>query len=269
MAPGTAPERVGPSGARRRTASQPERRASHAPRAAYLVANELRRRIVVGELHEGDALPSERELTDEFGVSRPTVREALRTLEAQRLLTAHRRAGARVHLPDRGVAAQYAALLLQVQDTTLADVLAARQLFEVAVVRTAAANPSDAVLTELRATWAAERDILDQPFAVARSVFERFHRLVIGLAGSFTASLVSDMLAVIIDRNLHTRLSTRIQDPRYLDNNQRSHEDHGQMIECFEQRDVEEAAKLWQRHLETNAHIILKTHGASTVDLLS
>ncbi len=48
------------------------------PKTAELVAAELRRKIVRGELAEGDALPSEAVLMAEFAVSRPTLREAYR-----------------------------------------------------------------------------------------------------------------------------------------------------------------------------------------------
>ena len=43
------------------------------PKTAELVAGNLRRQIITGELQEGDALPPESELTEHFGVSRPTL----------------------------------------------------------------------------------------------------------------------------------------------------------------------------------------------------
>ena len=54
------------------------------PKAAELVAAQLRGQIVRGELAEGDALPPEHELMQRFGVSRPTLREAFRVLEEKR-----------------------------------------------------------------------------------------------------------------------------------------------------------------------------------------
>jgi DNA-binding FadR family transcriptional regulator len=53
-----------------------------------MVATHLRRQIVLGELKEGDQLPSESVLMEEFGVSRPTLREAFRILEAEGAITA-------------------------------------------------------------------------------------------------------------------------------------------------------------------------------------
>src|SRR5690606_27941135 len=83
------------------------------PKAAELVAGRIRSQIVRGELREGDALPTEGELMKEFGVSRPTLREALRVLEAESLISVHRgsRGGARVRVPQSNVAADYAGLL--------------------------------------------------------------------------------------------------------------------------------------------------------------
>src|SRR5690349_4407942 len=80
------------------------------PKSAELVAQSLRLRIVRGELREGDGLPPENVLMQQFGVSRPTLREAFRILESEQLITVHRgaRGGGRVHAPNGDVAARYA-----------------------------------------------------------------------------------------------------------------------------------------------------------------
>ena len=67
------------------------------PKVAELVAAEIRRLIVRGEVEEGAALLPESELMVEFGVSRPTLREAFRILESESLISVTRgsRGGAR------------------------------------------------------------------------------------------------------------------------------------------------------------------------------
>src|SRR5437588_12748997 len=83
------------------------------PKAAELVAAQRRREIVRGQLAEGAALPTESALVAQFGVSRPTLREAFRVLEAEALITVSRgaRGGARVQVPKTEVAAGYAGLV--------------------------------------------------------------------------------------------------------------------------------------------------------------
>ena len=124
------------------------------PKAASLVADSLRRRIVLGDLVEGDALPNESELMRFYEVSRPTLREALRILETESLISVKRgaRGGARVAIPDASVTARHAALVLRLQGTTLEDVFVSRLIIEPAAVRLlaarAAADPD--VLAPLR-----------------------------------------------------------------------------------------------------------------------
>ena len=55
-----------------------------------MVAAELRRQIVLGKLKQDDQLPSENALMEQFGVSRPTLREAFRILESEGAITVRR-----------------------------------------------------------------------------------------------------------------------------------------------------------------------------------
>ena len=122
------------------------------PKMAELVASQLRRRIVTGELAEGDALPSEAVLMTQFGVSRPTLREAFRILEAESLIVVRRGAGGggRVQLPSDDVAARYAALVLEHRRTPVQDVWEARSLFEPPAAGVLAAHRSEADIAALR-----------------------------------------------------------------------------------------------------------------------
>jgi len=60
--------------------------AVRSPKTAELLAQTLRRMIVDGRLTDGDYLPHEADLTTHFQVSRPTLREAVRILESDRLV---------------------------------------------------------------------------------------------------------------------------------------------------------------------------------------
>ena len=101
------------------------------------IADELRRQIVSGELGEGDLIGHEPELIERFGVSRPSLREALRILEAEGLISVLRgvQGGVVVHHPDQRLTARTAALVLQTRNVSLADVFEARTVIEPAAVR--------------------------------------------------------------------------------------------------------------------------------------
>jgi len=94
------------------------------PKVSVVVAGQLRRSIIRGEFRPGDPLPNETELMELYDVSRPVVREALRIIESESLISVKRGAkgGARVQRPDIVVAARHTALLLQIDGATV-DVL--------------------------------------------------------------------------------------------------------------------------------------------------
>jgi DNA-binding FadR family transcriptional regulator len=101
---------------------------SHAPKTAQLVAWTLRRMVIDGQLQDGEYLPHEGELMEHFQISRPTLREAVRVLESDRLIEVRRksRTGARVSFPGAEIVASPAALLLEVSGASLGDVMIAR-----------------------------------------------------------------------------------------------------------------------------------------------
>jgi DNA-binding FadR family transcriptional regulator len=92
-------------------------------RRPMAVAAEIRSRIAEGSLREGDRLPPLPELSEEFGISRPTLRETLRILETELLvdLRSGDRAGAAIQMPTTQVAAQLAGIVMEARQATLGD----------------------------------------------------------------------------------------------------------------------------------------------------
>jgi DNA-binding FadR family transcriptional regulator len=121
-----------------------------------LVAERLRDRVVHGELQPGERLPNEAALATDFGVSRATVREALRVLAAQNLIRTSKGAGggSYVTLPSVGGVSEYVqssiSLLADAEDVTLEELLEARELLEVPAARLAAERRNEAELQRLR-----------------------------------------------------------------------------------------------------------------------
>ena len=102
------------------------------PRTADVVADRIRELIVTGQLADGERLPSLHSLLDEFGISGPTMREVLRMLESEGLITVQRGkiGGAIVHRPSYTDAASTMALVLRSHDTAIADVAMSLEILE-------------------------------------------------------------------------------------------------------------------------------------------
>jgi len=101
-------------------------------RVAEQVAGELRSRILAAGDDPSFHLPPQDELVRDFGVSFPSVREAIRILETEGLVTVRRGnvGGLQVHRPNESSAAYHLGLSLQAGRVTIGDLAAGLQLLE-------------------------------------------------------------------------------------------------------------------------------------------
>ncbi len=116
-----------------------------------MLAAELRRRILNGEFPEGTALPTERDLVEQTTLSRASVREAIRALEVQDLVTIRtgRSGGAFVHRPNSESMAASVRLLIQGSRLGFSTLLEAREGIEPFCALLAARHRTDDDLDEL------------------------------------------------------------------------------------------------------------------------
>lgn len=220
------------------------------PKTAEIVAKHVRDRIVRGELQDGDALPSENVLMGQFGISRPTLREAFRILEAEALITVRRgaRGGARVHPPSSEVAARYAAVVLQHRGATVADLQEARVILEAPLPGLLAASPDrDVVVEELEALLAQAEAQADDPEAMVALHFD-FHRLVIASTGNPAIMLLADLVEGVFEGAGWSYMQRR--DRLDADRNRRKAlRAHARLVTLIKEGDVAGATTLWHKHL--------------------
>ena len=105
-------------------------------RISEVIVEQVRLLIRQGQLSAGDRLPSERELCERFGVSRVTVREALRVLEANGLVEIRvgARGGAFVTAPSSRLVGEGISDLITLASLTAVEVTEARMVFELGIV---------------------------------------------------------------------------------------------------------------------------------------
>jgi DNA-binding FadR family transcriptional regulator len=180
-----------------------------APKTAELIADQLRSSIVRGVLKKGDSLPTEMELVKQFGVSRPTLREAFRILESESLIVVRRgsRGGVLVCSPETSVAARHFGLMLQMSGTTLTDVYEARKVFEPAAAELLAQRASPDDVADLKAAAGALAVLVNEgtegaDFAEWSAATFRFHDLIMERAGNNTLMLVGAVLREVITRHM-------------------------------------------------------------------
>lgn len=228
-----------------------------APKTAELVARTLRRMIVDGTLNDGDFLPNEAELMNYFGVSRPTLREAVRVLESERLVEVRRgsRTGARVRVPGPEIVARPAGLLLELSGATIADVLVARSAVEPLAARLLADDGKAKAFDELEQILVEDLPLSTEAtkFAAATA---HFHLRLVELSGNATLSMIAGMLHEITERHTAVAVARKRRVPKGdYDKLVRS---YNHLIELLRARDGDAAEAHWRRHMDNTRQILLR-----------
>lgn len=228
------------------------------PKTAELVADSIRKRIVQGDLGEGDTLPPEGQLVEQFSVSRPTLREAFRILETERLITVTRgsRTGARVNLPRVANVARYASYWLQAADIAVSDIYEARLALEPDVVRKLASTPAPDAVARLREE-AEKLSLLyeseqEREYLIAAA---EFHRVLVEVGGNQTLHFLTRLLQDVIEQYQARYIPTRSEDTERRAWMRRGVKSIGKLIDLIEVGDAEAAEAHWRLHL-VNANTV-------------
>ena len=234
-----------------------------------LIADEIRRLIIEGQLVEGELLGHEPELIERFGVSRPSLREALRILEAEGLITVVRgvHGGVRIHQADHRQAARTAALVLQARNVSLADVFEARTIIEPAAVRGVAQGRGRAAAAkELRALIAEQEEVIDDPEAFGK-VNALFHERLVSLAGNQTLTVLVEMLNEVVTRAV-TAVSQVDADGDSVATRRRGIRSQQRLVTLIEDGDADGAEAHWRTHMGVVGRVMLGQQAKTVVDLL-
>lgn len=242
------------------------------PKTAELVARQIRNAIIRSELVDGDTLPAEAQLIAEFEVSRPTIREAVRILESEGLVTVARgaRGGARVSSPNYEMVERAAGIILQSQRVRIGDLYEMRTLIEPPAARLVAERNSEVAVPILRAFIEDEMGNIKNRMAVTLLIAE-FHRLLMDLSGNRTLNMFSQALRGLVDA--HLSLSTRRRlavDPDMSEKQLRfGLKSHSRLVDLIEAKDGDAAEAHWKRHMVAAGEVWLEQVGRdTTVELL-
>ena len=230
--------------------------AVRSPKTAELVAGTLRRMVVDGQLKDGDFLPNEAELMAHFGVSRPTLREAVRVLESERLVEVRRgsRTGARVRVPGPEIVARPAGLLLELSGATIADLMTARAGIEPMAARLLAESGTSEAFDELD-EMLADHVPSGWPDRLAETTGD-FHQRLVELSGNTTLTIIAGMLQEITVR--HTAFAFkegRAVSKADFDKLMRSYR---RLMQLLRSGDGAAAEAHWRKHLDVARNLMLE-----------
>lgn len=226
-------------------------------RLADTIADQIRESILSGRLEDGGRLPPLDRMTTQFGVSTPTMREALRILETEGLISVKRGGvgGAVVHRPTPHTAAYTLALVLRAEGTRKRDVGAAVQLVEPLCAKLCAERSDRAkkVVPELRRLNASARSLLDDDGVVFNAAMLEFHDAVVRLSGNGTLGVMIRVLEDILAAEVESWVAETAARGGYIAPIQRVAEidTHDQIVDLIASGDGDSAAALMREHFES------------------
>jgi DNA-binding FadR family transcriptional regulator len=221
------------------------------------VADELRARILDGRLPDGASLPKQDELVAEFGVSKPSTREAFRILETEGLITVRRGSigGSVVHAPRAEAVAYMLSLLLESHSAPLSDVGQALRGVE-PLCASMCASRSDRKRTVVpplrRAHRQLERAIKSTNEADAVPASRAFHETLVATCGNETMIAIAGALEAVWSAHEQAWAAVAVTSGRFPAHHlrQKALDEHEELIHLIEAGEADAAALAARRHLE-------------------
>jgi GntR family transcriptional repressor for pyruvate dehydrogenase complex len=220
-------------------------------RVAEEVADRIRVLMLDGTFPPGEPLPSERHLAERFGVSRGSIRDALRTLETIGLLeTRHGQGTFPLELSVDRLVAPLASVMSYRPDLQ-DELLDVRRMFEPAVARAAALRATDEDLTDLQRILEAQR----QKLKTSQSAITEdtaFHAI---LARATQNRVIISIMATLNNLLVESRTQSLLQKGRPS----RSIDGHEAVVAALRRRDPDGASQAMRNHIDQIADLQLHT----------
>jgi GntR family transcriptional repressor for pyruvate dehydrogenase complex len=227
-------------------------------RAYEDVVSQIRALIEEGRLKQGDQLPTERDLSETFKVSRATIREAIRTLESQKLVQSRQGEGTYVLASSAEILVHPLAAALFNEKDNIQDIFYVRKIIEPHIAELAAENATPEEIEELAAIIT-ERERSDTNGTGGAKYDAGFHAL---LARMSKNPVLERLLAALADPLEQTR-------NEYLQDEERSKQSfvgHHEVFAAVKNGDSIAARRAMRRHLEEVETIVMgkKRRGGDT-----
>lgn len=233
------------------------------PKLSHLVAGRLRDQIVSGKLKPGSLLMPENQLLAIFKVSRPTLREALRILEAEALINIGRgmRSGAVVLGPSMQKAAEFATFMLISEGVTMNELHEARMFFEPEVIRSLKGSTLKQTIVQLRECISALNEALEERrYADVVAGTNRFHEVLARSSGNRPIALMIGMLQMISD-DAYAAILTDGGGPEdaVSANMSKSILGYSALCDLLDKGKLPEAAAFWRRYMERGLEFLKRS----------
>ena len=216
-----------------------ETQVSRGTRIYEKVVEKLKESISKGEILPGDPLPSERQLMDDFGVSRSSLREAFRVMELLGLIESVPGKGRFVRHPKPPAEDEKN---IRLEDSAVLELMEARRILDPAIAAESAMRATSSDLTRLLRVLTSTEKRLGDPNQRAQSDFD-FHLALAEATHNFVFVNITRM-------NFDLIMATHDKIYNLLDDKEVFLAEHREMYEAILDHNVELAREMASNHID-------------------
>jgi len=212
------------------------------------ITRRLQKMVSEGNLKPGDRLPPERQLATMFGVSRNSVREAIKSLEKQGMLNSRPGAGTFIAEDSQAIIAHALEEIFAQERHRLEDIFELRLLLEPQIAHLAAGRIGDPDIEELGRITQAYAQALQEGHAVF-DIDQKFHDAIAAATGNNALLLLMEHMQELMRESRDEAL----QSPQ---RNREALVAHRRILEALARRDPDAARSAMKDHLEHTRNIV-------------
>jgi GntR family transcriptional repressor for pyruvate dehydrogenase complex len=207
----------------------------------------IKQMILDGELHPGDRLPPEKELSERLGLSRSSMREAVKALEVIRVLDVRQGDGTYVTSLEPRLLLEAMSFVVELhEDSSVLELFAVRRILEPAATALAAKHVTPDIIAALRA----QIDSVGQSTSVEGLVAHdsEFHGAIVNMAGN---AYLTTLIESLSGRMLRARVWRGLTQENAV---QRTLDEHRAIVDALANGDADLAEALTVVHVSGVEH---------------
>jgi DNA-binding FadR family transcriptional regulator len=212
--------------------------------ASDKVAAQIRAHVSSARLRPGDRLGREEDLARQFGVSRPTLREALRLLASSHLIRASKGRGGGIFVdatPEQGIARSVSESVADMLSSRVIDIdelLESRLLLEVPLAGLAALRATDEDLAELRTL----AEATPEEWTEIGEIDDQLHAVIARTAGNRLVAAFVQWVAEVLQPTIRELIAPVVVEDV-------AHQQHEDIVRAIERGDPDAAESAMREHI--------------------
>lgn len=219
------------------------------------IIEQIQEMIMDGTFKSGDKLPPERELTTKLGVSRTSLREALKALEVLGLIESKQGEGSYISNNISSTILKSISIAYKLSNGTVENILELRHSLEIQAVRSAALKATAEQIEELEDIVEKMANTNDEDDQSKLDI--EFHNKLIGTMNNVIFQIIADSVSNLMRpfiksiREIYSKNDQELKTYYFV-------EQHRNIINAIKERDPEKAVNVMREHIELNEDDIIK-----------